>query len=220
MRKSLREQGDERVKESSRRFFKEEVTSYGIKAAAVRKTGKEAYAEIRNRSKSEIFTLCEELWQSGYFEEGIIACDWSYNLRKTYLPEDFAIFERWIDRYVNNWATCDTLCNHTVGEFLEMYPQFLPELYRWARSGNRWKRRAAAVSLIIPARRGKFLDEILGVAFFCCTTVTIWCRKATVGCSKQLRKYTCGRFSNLFLRIRLLSPGQPCAMPLKRCQPN
>lgn len=164
LRRSLQEQGDEKIRESSRRFFKEEITTYGIKTTAVQKTGKEVYAEIRNRSKAEILALCEELLQSGYFEEGIIACNWSYNLRKTYLPEDFAIFERWIDRYVNNWATCDTLCNHTVGEFLEMYPQFLPELYRWARSENRWKRRAAAVSLIIPARRGKFLDGIFEIA--------------------------------------------------------
>lgn len=34
----------------------------------------------------------------------------------------------------------------------------------WGRSQNRWKRRASAVSLIIPARKGKFLKEIFALA--------------------------------------------------------
>jgi 3-methyladenine DNA glycosylase AlkD len=65
---------------------------------------------------------------------------------------------------VDNWASCDTLCNHTVGEFLERYPQFLPKLNEWARSENRWVRRAAAVSLIVPARKGLFLGDIFSIA--------------------------------------------------------
>jgi 3-methyladenine DNA glycosylase AlkD len=42
-----------------------------------------------------------------------------------------------------------------------MYPSFLQELKLWAKSYNRWMRRASAVSLIVPARSGKFLKEIL-----------------------------------------------------------
>lgn len=67
-------------------------------------------------------------------------------------------------QYVSNWASCDTLCNHTVGGFLEDYPQFIPRLRDWARSENRWLRRAAAVSLIVPARRGLFLEDIFAIA--------------------------------------------------------
>ena len=85
-------------------------------------------------------------------------------MRKQFVPADFALFERWIDTYVNNWASCDTFCNHTVGEFLEMYPEFLPELFRWAKSDNLWMRRAAAVSLIVPARKGLFKEEIFRIA--------------------------------------------------------
>jgi 3-methyladenine DNA glycosylase AlkD len=45
-----------------------------------------------------------------------------------------------------------------------MYPDYLPKLRTWARSRNRWMRRASAVSLVVPARRGEFLDEIFGIA--------------------------------------------------------
>ena len=35
---------------------------------------------------------------------------------------------------------------------------------KWAISDNRWARRAAAVSLIVPARKGLFLEEIFAIA--------------------------------------------------------
>jgi 3-methyladenine DNA glycosylase AlkD len=85
-------------------------------------------------------------------------------LHEDFKPGDFLVFEKWVDTYVNNWASCDTLCNHTVGEFLEMYPEYIRELKKWAASRNRWMRRASAVSLIIPAREGKFLKEIFQIA--------------------------------------------------------
>ncbi|MBP6437543.1 MAG: DNA alkylation repair protein, partial [Paludibacteraceae bacterium] len=69
-----------------------------------------------------------------------------------------------ITNYVNNWATCDTLCNHTIGEFIEMFPEYIVKLKDWATSHNRWLRRASSVTLIIPARKGNFLNEILEIA--------------------------------------------------------
>jgi 3-methyladenine DNA glycosylase AlkD len=65
---------------------------------------------------------------------------------------------------VDNWATCDTLCNHTVGAFVEMYPSYVQGLKSWAKSNNRWVKRAAAVTLILPARHGEFLRDIFQIA--------------------------------------------------------
>jgi len=164
IRKELNEKSDAQIKASSVRYFKESIQCYGSKTTAVSTLAKDSFKAVRDKTKSDIFGLCDELWQSGYMEESFIACNWSYFLHKQYEPKDFAVFERWVSLYVSNWASCDTLCNHTVGEFLEMYPAFVPELKRWASSENRWMRRAAAVSLIIPARKGKFLDEIFSIA--------------------------------------------------------
>lgn len=155
---------DEKTKLTGQNFFKEEIKAYGVKMPMVAKIAKESFAELKHKTVEEVFNLCDELWQSGYIEEAIIACNWSYFVRKKYLPEHFARFEQWVSTYVTNWATCDTLCNHTVGDFVEMYPQFLTKLKVWAKSENRWMRRAAAVSLIIPARKGKFLHDIFDIA--------------------------------------------------------
>jgi 3-methyladenine DNA glycosylase AlkD len=164
IRQELKQKSDEKIRESGLRFFKEEVNLYGIQTATVTKMAKEYFKSIKDEDKATIFDLCEELWQSGYMEESFIACNWAYALRKKYEPADFAIFERWLKNYVNNWASCDTLCNHTIGAFVEMYPKYIPELKKWAKSDNRWMRRAAAVTLIIPARNGKFLEDILEIA--------------------------------------------------------
>jgi 3-methyladenine DNA glycosylase AlkD len=155
---------DEKTQKSSQHFFKEAVKCHGVKTAVVERIGKELYKSMQGASKEIVLGFCEELWKTGYLEESFIACHWSYYQHKGYMPDDFKIFERWVDNYVTNWATCDTLCNHTVGTFVEMYPEFLSGLKRWATSQNRWMKRASAVSLIVPARRGKFLPDILNIA--------------------------------------------------------
>ncbi|HOO85854.1 MAG TPA: DNA alkylation repair protein [Prolixibacteraceae bacterium] len=161
---ALKNAADEKTRIQGERFFKEEISSYGVKMPLVAKISKEVYNKTALVSKEEVFEVCERLFQSGNFEESIIACQWSYYVHKQYEPIDFLVFERWINSYVSNWATCDTLCNHTVGEFIEMYPKYLVELKKLAKSENRWARRAAAVSLIVPARKGLFLPDVFEIA--------------------------------------------------------
>ena len=164
IREVLIKNADEKTRLSGERFFKEDVKLYGIKSADVSRISKEHYKNITDKSKSHIFSLCNELWKSGYMEESFVACNWAYNVRKQFEPDDFDIFEKWVSTYVGNWASCDTLCNHTVGTFVEMYPEYLSGLKKWAQSKNRWVKRASAVSLILPARRGKFLEDIFIIA--------------------------------------------------------
>ncbi len=164
IRKELGKKGDEKTRESGKHFFKEEVLLHGLKTAEVTKISKEYFKEIKGLSKDKIFSLCESLWQSGYMEEGVIACNWAYAIHKLFDPQDLTVFENWIEKYVGNWAACDTLCNHTVGTFIEMYPDSVESLKVWAKSTNRWMKRASAVTLIIPARHGKFLNDIMEIA--------------------------------------------------------
>lgn len=164
LRLELHKNIDPKTSDTGQHFFKEKVNIYGIKTAVVTTIGNKHFKTLHGNTKAEIFALCDELWQSGIMEESFVACNWSYQLRKQFEPSDFQIFKKWIKEFVSNWASCDTLCNHTVGEFVEMYPDFLNELKAFAKSENRWERRASAVTLIIPARKGKFLKDILEIA--------------------------------------------------------
>ncbi|MCE5346598.1 MAG: DNA alkylation repair protein [Bacteroidales bacterium] len=164
LRRELIYNADEKTRLSGERYFKENVKMYGIKSAVVTSIGKDHFRLLEEKSKSNIFSLCEELWKSGYMEESFIACNWSYNVHKEYEPSDFMVFERWVNTYLSNWASCDILCNHTIGTFVEMFPEYLSGLKKWAKSSNRWVKRASSVTLIIPARHGKFLKDIFEIA--------------------------------------------------------
>lgn len=164
IRQELEAQADPEIQRTSKRFFKEDITCYGLKTPTVMSIAKKYWKEIRTRDKQEIFALCEELYQSGYIEESFIVSNWAYAISGKYEREDLAMFRRWIDTYITNWASCDGFCNHTMGNFIEQYPEYTGELKCWTQSENRWMRRAAAVSLIVPAKHGKFLSEAMDIA--------------------------------------------------------
>jgi 3-methyladenine DNA glycosylase AlkD len=164
IREELESIADPAIQESSKRYFKEEIRCYGTKTAAVVAMAKKFWKEVRDRPKAEIFALCEELYGSGYMEESFIVSEWAHALAPRYERGDLVIFRRWIDTYITNWASCDGFCNHTMGDFIDKFPDTVDELKRWTQSKNRWMRRAAAVSLIVPAKRGKFLNESMEIA--------------------------------------------------------
>ena len=164
IRQELKKQSDPHTLTMGQNFFKEKVKIHGVKTALVTKIAKSFDKEVLAMDKKQVFALCEELWQSGFMEESFVACHFSYLIRKDFEPADFKVFEKWVKNYVSNWASCDTLCNHTIGSFVEMYPEFLENLKKWAKSDNRWMKRSSAVTLIIPARHGKFLQDIFEIA--------------------------------------------------------
>lgn len=164
MQKDLDDHKDEKTKNSSVHFFKEPVSFRGVKSVDINRISRQYFLKIRHEGKQNIFKACRELLETDYSEDAFIAFDWAYRLKDEYVPEDFIVFEDWLARYVNNWAKCDTLCNHTMGAFVEQYPQYIQYLKQWAKSENRWIKRASAVTLIIPARKGKFLKDIFEIA--------------------------------------------------------
>jgi len=124
-----------------------------LKTAAVRKVGRENFGLVKNRSKNEIFATCEQLLDTGRWEEEVIAFDWAFRIRKQYESSDFDRFESWLEKYVHGWGSCDDFCTHALGHLLYTYPEHIPSLKAWATSENRWFRRGAPVTLIYPIRR-------------------------------------------------------------------
>lgn len=164
LRKDLALNANEKDRVAGERFFKEEVKIMGLKSAVVGNIAKKHLESLPSKDKKTIFSLCEEFFSTGIMEESFVACNWSYSVRKQYEKSDFELFERWVRSYVTNWATCDTLCNHTIGTLVEMHPGLVERLKGWTGSGNRWVRRASAVSLIVPARKGLFLEDVFEIA--------------------------------------------------------
>jgi 3-methyladenine DNA glycosylase AlkD len=164
IRKALKQNSDVKVRKSSEHFFKESVRFYGVRSAVVGKIAREHFKEIKNSDKKVKFAFIEELLKARYFEESMVAYAWADRIVKSFEEQDFTLLERWLSMYVSNWAECDTLCNHAIGSFVDTYPAYVENLKNWAKSSNRWVRRGAAVTIILPARRGKFLKDVFEIA--------------------------------------------------------
>jgi len=160
----LKKHADAKTASVAQKFFKEKITVYGVKTGTVVALAKKYWKEVKGLSKKEIFVLCEELYTSGVMEESFVVSSWVPKLVDQFEKKDIDTFYHWIDAYITNWASCDGFCNHSVGAYLEKYPEQISVVKKWAVSKNRWVKRAAAVSLIIPAKHGKFLDEACAIA--------------------------------------------------------
>jgi len=167
IRTDLKAATDLKTQQSFQRFFKEQVKYYGVKTETVGKIAKKYWPQVKDFDKQAIFGLCEELYGSDYTEEAFIVAFWLPNYIDHLEPNDLATFKRWIECYINNWAKCDGFCNHTIGDLIQKYPQTIGEVKSWAKSKNRWLKRASAVSLIVPAKKGLFLKD----AFEICDTL-------------------------------------------------
>ncbi len=159
IRVDLKAAVDEKTQKSFRRFFKEQVKYYGVKTETVGKIAKKHWSQVKTLDKQSIFKLCEELFCSDYTEEAFIVSFWLPNYIQQLEPGDLRAFKGWIECYINNWAKCDGFCNHTIGDLIQKHPEAISEVKSWAKSENRWLKRASAVSLIVPAKKGLFLQD-------------------------------------------------------------
>jgi len=164
VRQELQDSADSKTKQNTHRFFKEDIKVYGVTVPKVSKIATKYFKQIKDLDKNKFFELCEELLESGYSEEAFVAYKWTESNMNKFGPEDFGVLERWLNIYVSNWAECDTLCNHALGSFVEKFPQFLENLKEWTQSQNRWMKRGAATTLVLPARKGLFLEVVLEIA--------------------------------------------------------
>ena len=146
------------------RFFKDNKKHIGLAAPIIRKLSAEKFKRIKHLDKKQILEICEKLLECNDSSSQDIAFDWAYRIRKEYVKSDFAIFEKWLEKYVNSWGSCDNLCTHAFGYYLFVFPESISKIQRWTQSKNKWKRRASAVIFIYSLRRGRYLKESLKIA--------------------------------------------------------
>jgi len=147
------------------RFHKEKLKDpEGLKAPVLRKISNQIYREVKDRPVTELLPLCDGLLASGKRYLRFFAFDWALKTHKQYRRQDFKRFETWLKKYVDNWGSCDHLCTGPIGNLVWQYPELAPKVHRWTGSRNRWLRRGAAVSLIVPVKNRLLLDEVFETA--------------------------------------------------------
>jgi 3-methyladenine DNA glycosylase AlkD len=138
-------------------FFKEQVRSHGWYTADLRRYARALHRELGG-DQARLLDAAESLFARPVLEEKATAvCMVQPSLRHFGSPE-FRRFERWLDA-VASWADHDALVMFLIGPLLVADPRRVKRPLKWASSPNRWRRRAAAVSLIHGIRRGAFALE-------------------------------------------------------------
>lgn len=165
-RAELRRLASGKMRQSLGRFFTEDqpIDSYGVASPDVKRIAQSVYRALKAWPVAERDRFCTELWASGKNEEGALVCYVYKRFAKTCGEREFGLFTRWLDRYVANWGHTDGLALWLLGASIANEPGLIGELDAWTGAKNRWKRRAAAVTLVPSARRGLHTREIFRIA--------------------------------------------------------
>jgi len=152
IREFLRSSIDESNLRGRNKFFKEEINSYGISIITIRKIIKNTYSKLIKDPNmfTEVFIASCDLVKSKIFEEkiaGIILLGYTLKRNKKEFF-DFSVVEKMFDKDINNWALCDTMATDVIAPLIEIQPSYISQIMDWIDSENRWKRRAAIVSII------------------------------------------------------------------------
>lgn len=164
VRSELAAHADPEVRQSALKFSREPVDLWGVRAPDVKRIARAVTREVKNWPLAARDDFAAELWKSGKLEEAGVAIYVYRRLSRLFGKREFRLFERWIDRYVSNWAACDGVSSWLLSACIGNEPALIGRLSAWTRSRNRWKRRAAAVSLLQEAKQGRHTDAILEIA--------------------------------------------------------
>ncbi len=165
VREDLKANVTEHYRVGSMRFFKETIRPYGVYIPKVRRISDKYYKSYKDElTIDDCFKLTEKFFEDGWFEEPIVGMQMLSKFKKEFDVKVFRRFEKWLNKYISNWAHCDLLCTALVYPIVIDNPSLMKVLHKWTKSSNRWVVRAAAVTLVVPAKKGLFKKDCLIIA--------------------------------------------------------
>ncbi len=161
IRRVLKDGGSAPHSEEVQWFFKEEVKSRGWYTGELRKVAvRFRRAMARERGMEFVVQVADKLFSGRYLEEKVFAVFLLEKQTKLFGDKEFELFASWLDR-VSSWADHDALAHYLLAPMVYADPARCREVFRWAKSRNRWRRRAACVALILRPEQKKFFPEIV-----------------------------------------------------------
>jgi 3-methyladenine DNA glycosylase AlkD len=164
--KRLKEKSDPVRAKGAQNYFKEEFKCWGWTAPQIRQLAAEFYEMIKTTwGVGEAIELCDILLPNLYHEAKVMGILILERYQRQFPRSLFFKIKGWLGKnYLNSWAAVDVLCPISVRALLEKYPGFVEEMQTWARSPNRWVRRASIVSFIKLSKKPAFQDAVYEIA--------------------------------------------------------
>jgi 3-methyladenine DNA glycosylase AlkD len=141
-------------------FFKEEIKSHGWYTADLRHTAVRFRKEVRKEHGLDfLIEVADHLFSGSVLEEKVAAVFLLEQLDSEFGDAEFKLFETWLDR-ISGWSDHDALVHDLIAPMIISKPARARTVFQWAKSANRWHRRAACVGLIRGSRAKMFFPEI------------------------------------------------------------
>lgn len=160
IRRVLKDGGSAPHAEGVQYFFKEEIQSRGWYTAELRRVAVRLRRTILNERGIEVLIkVADDLFQGTVLEEKVFAVFLLQTLTAQLGDVEFKLMESWLGR-VSSWADHDALVHYLIAPMVAAKPARVKRVFEWARSQDRWHRRAACVALIQGTRQRMFFAEI------------------------------------------------------------
>jgi len=160
IRRALKDGGSAEHAAGVQWFFKDEIKSHDWYTADLRRAAVRSRREVRKEHGLDfLIEVADRLFSGSVLEEKIVAVFLLEKLDGEFGDSEFKLFETWLDR-VSSWADHDALVHDLIGPMIASKPARAKTVFRWAKSSNRWHRRAACVALIRGSRGKMFFPEI------------------------------------------------------------
>lgn len=161
IRQTLKTGGSAKRAAGVQRFFKEAIQSHGWKTAELRRAIRLCRKEIlTHRDFDFLVEVADHLFSGPVLEEKAAGVFLLEDLTGKCNDREFKVFETWLDR-ISSWADHDGLVHCLISPMVVENPTRTKFVFPWARSRDRWHRRAACVALIRGARAQMFFPEIV-----------------------------------------------------------
>ena len=165
IRKFLKANADPANVKKYSRYFKEGYDPYGVDWEKLHQKIDEWFVKCqKGMSQKELLTLCEHLMSTGKYEEASIAIMFMVKLRDQYTKSLFNTMGKWCEKYITNWAHSDVSSHSILYLFLSDKVIDFKDILAWTDSPHRWKRRAAAVTLVKDFSKSGSVPQALQVA--------------------------------------------------------
>jgi len=160
IRRLLRDGGSAEHAEGVQWFFKDEIRSHGWYTAKLRSVAVRFRKKILKEFDLDFLVqVANKLFAGRVLEEKVFAVFLLEKLTEEFGDAEFRLFESWLPR-ISSWADHDGLVHYLIAPMTAAKPNRAARVFRWAKSRNRWHRRAACIALIQGARHKMFFADI------------------------------------------------------------
>jgi 3-methyladenine DNA glycosylase AlkD len=202
IRRALQKRGSAQHAQDVQRFFQAEIKSHGWYAADLRRAAVGWRRQIQKEHGLDFLVgVAGQLFLGSVLEEKIAAIFLLEKLHAEFGDREYKLFESWLDR-ISSWADHDALVHYCIAPMVAAKPARLKTVFCWAKSADRWHRRAACVALIRGAREKMFFHEIIKLADLLLADEDDMVQKGLGWLLRETAKYDAKRTVAYLMKVR------------------